>query len=108
MDEKKVVIYHHPNPEMKSFLMPREVSAPRVELFRKPLDAPSEAALKHLGVVGAQIVKEIMAIHGVLQVRIKPKEIQVKKEESCSWEDILDRILEILKRAIRRKEMKVV
>jgi hypothetical protein len=54
----------------------------------KPLDKDSEKILKQLGSIGAQIVKETMAIPGVMEIRIKPKEIRLKKEGSSSWEKI--------------------
>lgn len=108
MREQKVVIYNHPNPEMKSFLTTVEISTPRVEHFKKPLDKDSENILKQLGIIGAQIVKEIMAIPGVMEIRIKPKEIRMKKERSSSWEEIEERVLEILNRAVRKKQIKVV
>jgi hypothetical protein len=37
MRNQNVVIYHHPNPEMKSFLISEEISAQRVEHFKRPL-----------------------------------------------------------------------
>ena len=80
MRGQKVVIYHHPNPEIKSFLTTEEIAPPRVETFKKPLEKNWENALDPLGVIGAQIVKEIMAIPGVMEIRIKPKEIRMKKE----------------------------
>jgi hypothetical protein len=107
-DEKKVVIYHHPNPEIKSFLTTEEISAPRLEHFKRPLDNDSEGVLGELGLIGAQIVKDIMAIPGVMEIRIKPKEIRMKKERSSSWEDIEGRVLRILNRALRRKQIRAV
>ncbi|MGD2125573.1 MAG: NifU N-terminal domain-containing protein [Desulfobacteraceae bacterium] len=108
MNEPEIVIYHHPNPQMKSFLTHEEVSAPRVEHFKKPLTKESEEALKALGLIGAQTVREIMAIPGVISVQIKPKEICVKKETASSWEDIQESVIEILRMALRRKRIKVV
>jgi len=106
MRDNKVVIYHHPNGEIKSFLTPEEIFPPRVEYFKRPLDKDSEETLRSMGVIGAQVVKEIMAIPGVMEIRIKPKEIRMKKEVSFSWEDIEGKVLEILIRAIRRKQIR--
>jgi len=108
MAQEDVVIYHHPNPEMKSFLTPVEVSPPRVENFKKPLTEASQPILRQLGLIGSQIVKEIIALPGVMEVQIKPKEILVKKEVSASWEDLQDRIVAILERSLRRREIKLV
>ena len=38
IDDTKVEIYNHPNPEIKSFLTTVEFSALRVEIFKKQLD----------------------------------------------------------------------
>lgn len=108
MGEQKVVIYHHPNPEMKSFLTPLEIFPPRVEHLKNPLKEDSQAILKNMGLIGGQVVRDIMALHGVLALEVKPKEIRVKKEVSASWEDLQDRIVVILERGLRRKSMKVV
>jgi hypothetical protein len=109
MRNPEIVIYNHPNPEMKSFLTTVEISAPRVEHFRKPLSKdPKDSLKKQLGVIGAQIVNEIMLIPGVREMTIKPKEILIKKEISCSWEEIESPVTDILKRALRRKQFKVI
>ena len=93
---------------MKSFLTPVELTPPRLEHFKKPLDKGSQAVLPQLGLIGSQVVKEIMALPGVMSLRIKPKEIMVKKEVSASWEDLEERIVVILKRSLRKKGMKIV
>jgi len=108
MRDNKVVIYHHPNREIKSFLTPEEIFPLRVEYFKSPLDKDSEETLKSLDAIGAQAVKEIMAIPGVMEIRVKPKEIRMKKEMFFYWEDIEGKVLEILNRAIRRKQIRVV
>ena len=105
---KNIVIYNHPNPEMKSFLMNEEISTPRVEHFNNRLSKDSEERFKHLGHIGAQVVREVMAIPGVQKMRIKPKDIQVKKEESASWQEIEVQVIEILNRALRKKKIKVI
>jgi hypothetical protein len=108
MAEQDIVIYKHPNPEMKSFLLSEEVSAPRVEHLKNPLSQEAKASLKSLGVLGAQIAEDILRIPGVAALQIKPKEIRVKKEASASWDDIQGKVLEILRSALRRKQMKIV
>lgn len=92
MPWQKVTIYEHPNPEMKSSLTTEDISAPRLEHFQRPLERYSETALKSLGVIGAQIVREIMGIPGVKEIRIKPKEIRMTKEIASSWGEIEGRI----------------
>ena len=108
MSDSKVDIYVHPNPEIKSFTTMESISPPRVEHFTNPMNTLSEESLKQLGSIGSQIVKEVMAIPGVKEIRIKPKEIRMKKELNASWDDIEDKVCRILKRAIRKKEIKIV
>ena len=108
MSEPKINIYVHPNPEIKSFITMEPISPPRVEYFKKPLNTESEESLKQLGIIGAQIVKEVMAIPGVKEIRIKPKEIRMKKELNASWDDIEDKVCKILKGALKIKGIKMV
>jgi hypothetical protein len=108
MSDPKISIYVHPNPEIKSFTTMEPISPPRVEYFKKPLNTQSEASLKQLGIIGAQIVKEVMAIPGVDEIRIKPKEIRMKKELNASWDDIEDKVCKILERALQKKGIKIV
>jgi hypothetical protein len=108
IDDTKVEIYNHPNPEIKSFLTTVELSAPRVEIFKKPFDENREDSLNQLPLIGAQIVKNIMDIPGVREIIIKPKEIRLKKETSSSWEGIEKKVIEILTSALRRKQIKMV
>jgi hypothetical protein len=108
MSEPKIRIYVHPNPEIKSFTTMESISPPRVEYFKNPLNKETEESLKQLGIIGAQIVEEIMAIPDVNEIRIKPKEIRMKKEEDASWDDIEGKVCKILKRALQRKGIKIV
>ena len=108
MHDPKVVIYHHPNPEMRSYLTDEEISSLRVEHFKRPFNKESEDILKSLGHIGAQVVKEIIFIPEVEEVRIKPKEIMVKKGESSSWTGIEEKVMEIIYRAFRRKKITII
>ena len=106
--EWKVEIYHHPNPEIRSFLTNTEISAHRVEIFKRTLEEDWEHILKELGIIGRQVVKEVMAIQEVEEIHIKPKEVRIKKTTSSSWGKIEKKVVEILIRALRRKQIKVV
>lgn len=108
MRDSKVLIYNYPNPDIKSFLTTVEISAYRVEHFKRPLNKDMEDTLRQLGVIGAQVVKEVIAIPGVKELRINPKEIQLKKERSSSWEEIEGSVLAVLNRALRKKQMRVI
>ena len=106
--DRQVEIFLHPNPEIRSFLTKTAISSYRVEKFRKPHEKNWESTLKQLGVIGAQVTREILAIHDVHEIHIKPKEIRVKQKGSSSWEAIETKILEILVRALRKKQIKLV
>ena len=108
MDENKISIYHHPNPEMKSFLTQEDISALRVEHFKNALENIPDSSLKALGPIGARIVTEILAISGIREIRIKPKEVLVKKERTADWKGIIPAVVRILERSLRRKRMKIV
>ena len=106
--ESKVEIYHHPNPEIRSFLTNTEISAHRVEIFERPLEKDWGHILKELGIIGGHVVKEVMAIQEVEEIHIKPKEVRIKKATSSSWDKIEKKVVEILMRALRRKQIKVI
>ena len=108
MPGKKVMIYRHPNSDTVSFLTNEDISAFRVEIFKNPSDNQYEKAIKSLGNLGAQVVKESICIPGVKEIHIKPHELFVKKEAGASWEDIEEKIVEILNRALRRKRIRVI
>ena len=108
MKDREIVVYNHPNPEMKSFLTREDISAMRVEHFKGPSESISEGALHALGPIGSRVVREIFKNPGIREIRIKPKEILVRKEEASLWADIESGIIEILERSLRRRQFKVV
>ncbi len=108
MGEPRVVVYRHPNPVIRSFLTPIEISTYRVEHFKGSLNEDSEELLKGLGTIGEMVVREIMAIPGVEELYIKPSEVRMKKNPSVSWEEIERRTIEILNRALRRRGIRLI
>jgi hypothetical protein len=108
MMRDEIRIYRHPNPLMRSFLTQEDISTPRVEVFKHPLREDRGAALHELGPIGGQVVKELMAIPGVSEIRIKPKEIRMKKEPDTPWEAIQEKAVTIMERALRRKRIRLV
>jgi hypothetical protein len=110
MIEKRpgIMIYRHPNPEIRSYLTSAEISRYRVEIFTVRDGDALEAQLKTLGAIGAYVVREILTIPGVREVEIKPRELRVKKETSVSWDLIEPKILHALNTAFRRKEIRLV
>jgi hypothetical protein len=110
MIEKRpgIMIYRHPNPEIRSYLTSEEISKFRVERFMASGGDGLEAQLKTLGAVGSHVVREILAIQGVQDVTIKPREVRVKKEPSVSWARIEGGVIDALNRAFRRKSIRLV
>jgi hypothetical protein len=110
MIEKRpgIMIYRHPNPEIRSYLTSAEISRYRVEIFTVRDGDALEVQLKTLGAIGAYVVREILTIPGVREVEIKPRELRVKKETSVSWDLIEPKILHALNTAFRRKEIRLV
>ncbi len=108
MQSVEIIVYRHPNPELRSYFISEEISSFRVEHFKRPMTRDSDIALKSLGRLGAKLVKDIMLIPQIQEVHIKPKEILVKKEEASSWGMIDERVMEAINRAIRRKRIRVV
>jgi hypothetical protein len=106
LEEGTIKIYHHPNPEIRSFLTQEDLFPPRVTLYKNPLDNTAEEEFKKTGTLGSQIVRDIMALSGVKEIRVKPKEVRMKKEEKTSWDDIEDKVCRILDRALRKKRIK--
>jgi hypothetical protein len=106
MVDETINIYHHPNPEIKSFLTQEDLFPPLVGLFKNPFDETAEEDLKKIGVFGSQIIRDIMVLSGVKEIRVKPKEIRLTKEQNASWDDLEARVRQILVRALRKKQIK--
>jgi hypothetical protein len=108
LEDARIRVYHHPNQEIRSFLTAVDLFSPRVERFKNPLDQAAEEILKGSGTLEWRIVTEIMIIPGVEEIHTKPKEIRIKKNRSYSWQDIEPRVIQVLKQALRRKQIKAV
>lgn len=107
MDKIKIVIYNHPNPEIKSFLSAVEIFPPRVESFKKSDNKEPADQLSWFDTVAARAVKELLEVPGVTEIRTKPKEVRMKKEEGSPWEPIVKEVVNILERALRKKNIRV-
>ena len=108
MTEAPIKIYHHPNKEIESFLTKESLFPPRVEFLKNPLSENENERLQQLGAIASQIVRDIMALPGVREIRVKPKEVRMKKEEYASWNEIEPKVCQILNRALQRKGIKMV
>lgn len=108
MVDHMIEIYRHPNPQMMSFLTREELFPPCVAVFKNPLNGETRRQLKTLGEIPSRIVTDILSVPGIEEIYIKPKEVRVKKQADVSWENIQGRILEVVRRSLRRKEIRVV
>ena len=108
MAEDRIVVYRHPNQEMRSYIISEAVSEYRVEHFTQPLQKQHEEILRSLGIIGRRVVEGIVRLSGVQEVTIKPKEVIVKKGLTATWEDLEPEILHILNHAVRQKRLRVV
>lgn len=101
----QVLVYRHPNLEIRSYLTPKEISSYRVECFnRATLDRDADA-LRSLGSIGEQAVRDLMGLFGVEEIHIKPRELRIKKALAASWDLLEPQIIGILQRAVRRKQI---
>jgi hypothetical protein len=103
-----ITVYHHPNLEIRSYLIEEPISSLRVEHLKGPLTDETSKTLNELGLIGAQVAKEILGINGVNEIKMKPKEIWVKKASSSSWDELEVKIIGIIERALRRKKIRLV
>lgn len=108
METGDIRVYVHPNAEIRSYLTPESITRPRVEVFTPPLERDPERLTAELGTVGAQAVRELLALPGLAGIRIKPKEVRIQKLPQSAWEDLEPDILHILERALRKSRMRLV
>lgn len=101
-----ISVYHHPNLQIRSFLVEEAISNPVVQSFRAPYSAGDSRELGLLGSVGRQVVTEIMNLPGILEIRIKPKEVRIIKKEGTGWEELEPAIIKTLSSALRRKRLR--
>ena len=107
MDEQDIQIYRHPNPEIRSYLTTDMIARPVFDTFEPPFKENPDRLSTRLGMIGAQVVREILSVPGIAQLRIKPKELRIKKEAAASWDDMEEAILRIVDRALRKSRMHV-
>jgi hypothetical protein len=76
--------------------------------FSAPLQGYQEEYLEEVGVVGAALVREVIAIPGVVHVRIRLYALSVEIAPAFDWEDVEPAVLDALVRALEKKEQLVV
>ncbi len=104
----EIRIYHHPNPEIRSYLVPIPITRLRVERFPGPPEDLPQDLPDRLGVLGAQVVRELLSLPQVAELTIKPKEIRLKKRSRASWESFEAQILTILQRGLQKRQWRLV
>ena len=103
-----IVVYEHPNPHIKSFFIPDPIWPARVEVFRALLPQSSREEMKGMGNICEHVVRELLDIPGVIELRTRPREMLLKKDQATSWENIVPQVLKILRRAIRKQQIHLV
>lgn len=102
-DPKKIVVGIHPNLERRTYHMVTEISQHPIHVFDRPLRKSSEKYMEEVGDVGSRILRETLAVSGVVSVTIHPYELGVEKGKIFSWDTIEPAILNILKDASEKK-----
>jgi hypothetical protein len=106
--DNDIAVYEHPNPHIKSFFIPGPIWPPRVEIFCAPLPQSSREKMKGMGKIGERVIKELLDIPGVIELRTRPREMLLKKDQASSWENIVPQVLKILRRAMRKQKIHLV
>jgi hypothetical protein len=60
-----------------------------------------------LGTAGAQMVRDVMSIPGIAQIRVKPKEVRIRKVPHASWDVMEPEIIRIMDRTVRKSKMRI-
>ena len=107
MMKPRIISETVPNLRIKVYHVSVEISQTPIETFLRPLRESSNEYLDKVGEVGTQIVKEILAILGVIEVSIEPYQIQVEKGKAFGWEDIEPGIIGALKKAFGEQSSEV-
>lgn len=107
MENDTVQVYYHPNPEIRSYLTDHTLTKPRLESFASPLMEDPDNLITKLGIAGAQMVRDIMSIPGIAQIRVKPKEVRIRKVPHASWDVMEPEIFRIMNRTVRKSKMRV-
>lgn len=102
-DPKKIVVEIHPNLEKRTYHMVTEISQHPIRVFDRPLRKSSEKYMEEVGDVGSRILRETLAVSGVVSVAIYPYELGVEKGKAFSWDTLEPAILNILKDVSEKK-----
>jgi len=76
------------NPNQMEFHVRVEISKRPIESFCRPLRPSSEKYLAEVGEKGAELVRMVMAIPGVIEVFISPYRLTIRKGSLFEWKEI--------------------
>ncbi|MDZ7700553.1 MAG: hypothetical protein U5R49_27695 [Deltaproteobacteria bacterium] len=100
-------VSRHPNSRKYGPLYPKAISSYRVEYFKRASFDPAADSLKALGTIGQRAGRS--GHHGAHRQLKKfassPVELRIKKRFSISWNDMEPKIIQILQRAVRKKQI---
>lgn len=100
-------VYRHPNTQIRSYLLDEEIAPHRVERFVTHPQPEARSRIQSLGPIASRLVTEILAIPGIREIFVKPREIIARKEEAFPWDEVEPRLLRALESAARRKGFRV-
>jgi len=102
MYKESVVVVQETSPNeiniLKRFHTKFEISKSAIQSFMRPLRPSSKHYLDEVGEPGKSLVKEIMALKGVTEIFIEPYEICVKISLAFGFDEIIPKVLDILKK----------
>jgi hypothetical protein len=76
--------------------------------YRAPFDSSEESLPVGLGFIESQMIRDIMAIPGIVKITVKPKEVKISKDITCRWDTIENAVINAIERAIMRKKIKII
>ena len=86
--------------DKRTYHLSTEVSSSHHECFYRPIRESSGEALARVGTLGTQLVRELLALDGVVLVEITPYSVCLEKGRVFKWWDLGVRVLEVIVRAL--------
>jgi hypothetical protein len=82
---RKVVIHEDHQATRREYHTNFEVSKSRIQDFKRPLADWTEGYLKEIGPEGASLVRKLMALPGVVEIWMRPYEVDVEIGKVFNW-----------------------
>ncbi len=99
MARSKIVVKYFSDPNFREYHVSKEISLSH-EIFKRPLRPRSNEYLKRVGKVGAELVRDIIAVPGVASVGIESYHLWVSKGHAFEWAEIESYVVNALKQAV--------